>query len=77
MLKKVVRSVLGLVAVGIVGFAALVHMDGAADTFVGKSASLFFDMDKLVGSDFERGLATMKANAEASAPVAGAASSLR
>ncbi|MDB4996203.1 MAG: hypothetical protein JWM74_3635 [Myxococcaceae bacterium] len=41
-------------------------MDGQ-NNFVGKAFSLFMDMDKLVGSDFERGLAAMKANAE-SAP---------
>lgn len=51
-------------------------MDGA-NSFLGKAASLFFDMDKLVGGDFERGLATMKANAEANAPVAGSASNAR
>ena len=41
-------------------------MDGESN-FVGKAFSLFVNMDKLLGSDFERGLAAMKANAE-SAP---------
>jgi hypothetical protein len=35
--------------------------------FAAKAASLFMDMDKLVGTDFERGLAAMKTAAE-SAP---------
>lgn len=35
--------------------------------FVGKAFSLFFDMDKLVGGDFEQGLASMKTAAEAEA----------
>ncbi len=41
-------------------------MDGEHN-FVGKAASLFMDMDKMVGGDFERGLAAMKTAAE-SAP---------
>ncbi len=41
-------------------------MDGQ-NNFVSKAFSLVMDMDKLVGTDFERGLAAMKANAE-SAP---------
>ncbi|HSI63982.1 MAG TPA: SRPBCC family protein [Candidatus Saccharimonadia bacterium] len=32
--------------------------------FVGKAICMFMDMDKMVGGDFEQGLATMKANAE-------------
>jgi|SRR5882724_5010975 len=43
-------------------------MDGEHN-FVGKAASLFMDMDKMVGGDFERGLAAMKTAAE-SAPKA-------
>jgi hypothetical protein len=39
-------------------------MDGH-NNFVSKAFSLFMDMDKLVGSDFERGLAAMKTAAEA------------
>ncbi|HEX7669494.1 MAG TPA: SRPBCC family protein [Polyangiaceae bacterium] len=41
-------------------------MDGR-NGFAAKAASLFMNMDKLVGTDFERGLAAMKAAAE-SAP---------
>jgi hypothetical protein len=32
--------------------------------FGAKAASLFMDMDQLVGADFERGLASMKAVSE-------------
>lgn len=39
-------------------------MDGH-NNFVSKAFSLFMNMDKLVGGDFERGLAAMKAAAEA------------
>ena len=35
---------------------------------MGKLFSLFMDMDKTVGGDFERGLAALKAQAEAAAP---------
>ena len=38
-------------------------MDGE-NSFAGKAASLVFDMDKLVGGDFERGLVALKAEAE-------------
>jgi Polyketide cyclase / dehydrase and lipid transport len=41
-------------------------MDGE-NNFVGKAFSMFMDMDKMVGGDFERGLASMKTLAE-SAP---------
>ncbi len=41
-------------------------MDGEHN-FAGKAASLFMDMDKMVGGDFERGLAALKTIAE-SAP---------
>ncbi|MEZ0274997.1 MAG: SRPBCC family protein, partial [Roseimicrobium sp.] len=42
--------------------------------FVGKMICMFMDMDKMVGGDFEQGLATMKANAEqeAATPAASA-----
>jgi hypothetical protein len=36
----------------------------AENTFLGKAASLVLDMDKLVGSDFERGLVDLKTVAE-------------
>jgi len=39
-------------------------MDGE-NNFVGKAFSMFMDMDKMVGADFERGLASMKTLAEA------------
>ena len=39
-------------------------MDGD-NTFMGKAFSLFMNMDKMVGGDFEKGLAQMKAVAEA------------
>jgi uncharacterized protein YndB with AHSA1/START domain len=35
------------------------------DGFVGKAARFFMDIDKMVGGDFERGLAQLKAVAEA------------
>jgi carbon monoxide dehydrogenase subunit G len=38
-------------------------MDGE-NNFVAKAASMFMDMDKMVGDDFERGLASMKRAAE-------------
>jgi hypothetical protein len=38
-------------------------MDGQND-FMGKAFSLFTDLDKLIGSDFERGLASLKTVAE-------------
>ena len=41
-------------------------MDGQ-NNFVAKAASLVFDMDKLVGGDFEQGLASLKAQAEEAA----------
>lgn len=41
-------------------------MDGH-NNFMAKAASLAMDMDKLVGGDFERGLANLKSVAE-SAP---------
>jgi hypothetical protein len=41
-------------------------MDGQ-NAFAAKAASMFMDMDKLVGTDFERGLLAMKVAAE-SAP---------
>jgi hypothetical protein len=41
-------------------------MDGE-NNFVGKAFSMFMDMDKMVGGDFEKGLAAMKTLAE-SAP---------
>lgn len=41
-------------------------MDGE-NGFMGKAFSMFMDMDKMVGADFERGLASMKAVAESSA----------
>lgn len=39
-------------------------MDGK-NTFFGKAASLVFDMDEMVGGDFARGLAALKAEIEA------------
>ncbi len=39
-------------------------MDGE-NNFMAKAASLFMDMDKMIGADFERGLAAMKTAAEA------------
>ena len=41
-------------------------MDGE-NNFVGKAFGLFMNMDKMVGGDFEKGLAQMKSIAEASA----------
>jgi hypothetical protein len=38
-------------------------MDGE-NTFFGKAASLVFDMDEMVGGDFARGLAALKAEIE-------------
>lgn len=42
------------------------RMDGN-NNFVGKAASLFMNMDKMVGTDFEKGLAQMKTLAEGTA----------
>jgi hypothetical protein len=42
------------------------EMKGQSD-FVGKAMGMFMDMDALVGRDFEKGLASMKALAEAKA----------
>ena len=41
--------------------------------FIAKAFSLVFDMDKLVGDDFERGLAALKVQAESAASVQAAA----
>ena len=37
------------------------------NNFMGKAFGLFMNMDKMVGSDFEKGLAQMKAVAETAA----------
>jgi hypothetical protein len=47
-------------------------MDGEND-FMGKAASLFMDMDKMIGADFEKGLAAMKTAAESAPKAAPAA----
>jgi uncharacterized protein YndB with AHSA1/START domain len=47
------------------GTKATWAMDGQ-NNFGAKAASLFMDIDKMVGSDFERGLAALKAVAESS-----------
>ncbi len=47
-------------------------MDGK-NNFISKAFHLVMDMDKLVGADFERGLASLKTNAEAAAPSVAAA----
>jgi uncharacterized protein YndB with AHSA1/START domain len=52
------------------GTKATWAMDGH-HSFLGKAFSLFMDMDKLVGGDFERGLAALKTVAE-NAPKANA-----
>jgi Polyketide cyclase / dehydrase and lipid transport len=44
-------------------------MDGE-NNFMAKAASLFMDMDKMIGADFERGLAAMKTAAEAASKAA-------
>ncbi|HEY5677484.1 MAG TPA: SRPBCC family protein [Myxococcales bacterium] len=44
-------------------------MEGDND-FLGKAFSLFLDMDKMIGGDFERGLGSLKALAEADRPAA-------
>src|SRR3954467_13821324 len=44
-------------------------MDGQND-FMGKAFSLFTDLDKLIGSDFERGLANLKTVADWGGPPA-------
>ena len=46
-------------------------MEGHND-LLGKAASLFMDVDKMIGADFERGLAAMKQVSEAKATTAGA-----
>ena len=40
---------------------------GGENNFVGKAMSVFMDMDKLVGDDFEKGLAAMGTSAEGEA----------
>lgn len=40
------------------------RMDGK-NTFMGKAFSLVMDMDKMIGADFEKGLAAMKTESEA------------
>ena len=45
-------------------------MDGE-NSFMGKAMSVFMSMDKMIGGDFERGLAAMKADAEAKAKAKG------
>jgi uncharacterized protein YndB with AHSA1/START domain len=42
-------------------------MDGQ-NNFMAKAASLFMDFDKMVGGDFERGLAALKTAAESAPP---------
>ena len=42
-------------------------MEGGQDSFMCKAFSLFMPMDKMVGKDFEKGLAQMKAAAETDA----------
>jgi uncharacterized protein YndB with AHSA1/START domain len=49
-------------------------MDGK-NNFFGKAASLVFDMDKVVGADFEQGLAALKAVAEGAPKATAEASS--
>jgi uncharacterized protein YndB with AHSA1/START domain len=44
-------------------------MDGQCNFFA-KAASLFLDLDKLVGADFERGLAALKAESESGSKAA-------
>jgi hypothetical protein len=48
------------------GTKATWAMEGQ-NNFVAKAASMFMDMDQLVGADFERGLAAMKSVSEAAA----------
>ena len=43
------------------------NMDGNKGGFVGKAFGMFMDFDKLVGGDFEKGLAQLKTVAEAEA----------
>ena len=47
-------------------------MDGH-NNFMAKAASMVMDMDKMIGSDFDRGLANLKSVAEAQAGAAAAA----
>ena len=51
-----------------------VHVDWVMEgkhTFMSKAICLFMDMDKMVGGDFEKGLARLKALAETSPPPGG------
>jgi len=48
------------------GTAVLWEMEGN-NNFASKAMGLFYGMDKMIGPDFERGLAQMKAQAEAAA----------
>ena len=47
-------------------------MDGN-NNFMSKAFQMFMDMDKMVGKDFEQGLASMKAAAESAAKASAAA----
>lgn len=51
-------------------------MEGHND-FLGKAFSVFMDMDKMIGNDFEKGLAQLKAVAEADASSSPAAAAAR
>jgi hypothetical protein len=44
------------------------------NNFMGKAFGLFMDMDRLIGADFEKGLAAMKVAAESQASTTGAVS---
>lgn len=48
------------------------HMQGPSP-FIGKLMGTIFNMDRMVGNDFEKGLADLKSAAERPAPVAAAA----
>ena len=58
-----VSTTLFTLAPGEAGTRITWAMDGQHN-FVGKAASMFMDMDKMVGGDFEKGLAALKAAAE-------------
>ncbi len=43
-------------------------MEGSNDTLFQRAFAMVFDMDKMVGKDFEKGLATLKALVEGRSP---------
>lgn len=54
------------IAPGAAGSSMLTWQMAGRNNFMGKAASLFMNMDKMIGADFEKGLQTLKLLAEKS-----------